>query len=71
MPEAQKEKHTPKKARSACDSCIHFVYDENYLDYACEVSLDEDEMLAYGYGTRRDCPYYQYRDEYINVRKQI
>ncbi|MBQ9736084.1 MAG: hypothetical protein IJV96_04795 [Clostridia bacterium] len=65
------KKKEQKRIQSACDSCIHFVYDEGYLDYACEVALDEDEMLAYGYGTRRDCPYYQYKDEYINVRKQI
>ena len=68
---AEKTNQPIRKAPKTCDSCIHFVYDENYADYACEVSLDEDEMLAYGYGTRRDCPYYQYKDEYINVRKQI
>ena len=67
----EKQKYQPKKPKSACESCIHFVYDEDYAEELCEVSLDEDEMLLYGYGTRRDCPYYQYRDEYINVRKQI
>ncbi len=67
----EKKKYLPKKAVAACESCIHFVYDEDYGDYACEVDLDEDEMLSYGYGVRRDCPYYQYKDEYINVRKQI
>ena len=65
------KKYKPKPAVRACESCIHFVFDEDYADYACEVALDEDEMLSYGYGVRRDCPYYQYRDEYINVRKQI
>ena len=65
------KKYQPKPAVRACDSCIHLVYDDDYADYACEVALDEDEMLSYGYGVRRDCPYYQYRDEYINVRKQI
>ena len=68
---ADTTKYTPKKPKSACESCIHFVYDEDYAEEVCEVALDEDEMLAYGYGTRRDCPYYQYKDEYINVRKQI
>ena len=67
----EKKKHTPKAPVINCDSCIHFVYDEDYADYACEVSLDEDEMLAYSLGTFRRCPYYQYKDEYINVRKQI
>ena len=40
------KKYTPKPAVRACDSCIHFVFDEDYADYACEVALDEDEMLS-------------------------
>ena len=45
---AEQEIHHPKKPKSACDSCIHFVFDEDYAEEVCEVALDEDEMLAYG-----------------------
>lgn len=62
-----------KKATVAknCDSCIHYVYDEEWADYACEISLDEDEREHYRAGMFSQCPYYQYCDEYIDVRKQI
>jgi hypothetical protein len=46
------------------------VFDEGYGDEACEVELDEDEFAAYSMGQFHRCPYYQYRDEYISVRKQ-
>ena len=59
-----------KRPPTNCDSCIHFVFDENYGDEACEVELDEDEFAAYTAGTFHRCPYYQFHDEYINVRKQ-
>jgi len=67
----EKKIHKPKAPVSSCDSCIHFVYDEEWGDYACEVDLDEDERERYAMRTMRSCPYYQYKDEYINVRKQI
>ena len=71
MNQNEKKIYQPKAPVANCDSCIHFVYDEDYGDYACEVDLDEDEMIPYLGGTFRQCPYYQYKDEYINVRKQI
>ena len=67
----EKKIHKPKAPATNCESCIHYVFDEDYADYACEVALDEDEMLAYAQGNFRRCPYYQFADEYINVRKQI
>ena len=71
MVDEKKPRYTPKAPIANCDSCIHFVYDDDYGDYACEVDLDEDEMELYATRTFRACPYYQYKDEYINVRKQI
>ena len=58
----QRAVSSPKKSR---------LYDELLVRGIISLGRDEDELLAYGYGTRRDCPYYQYKDEYINVRKQI
>ena len=81
----QNSENSPKKGLlkrppTNCDSCIHFVFDEGYGDEACEVELDEDEFAAYSMGQFHRCPYsmgqfhrcpyYQYRDEYISVRKQ-
>lgn len=62
-----------KKAEQStnCESCMHFLYDENVADYACEMELDEDEMLLYATQRFRHCPYYRYHDEYLSVRKQI
>jgi hypothetical protein len=71
MQSTGKMKYEPKRAETNCESCIHFVYDEDFGDYGCEVDLDEDEMGLYASRTFRSCPYYQYKDEYINVRKQI
>ena len=34
-------------------------------------SLDEDEMYRFVRGEFRDCPYYQFGDEYQIVKKQI
>ena len=71
MNESQEKKPTPKKRIEAnCDSCYHFVYDEDWGEYACEVNLDEDERLLYSLHRFRTCPYYQFNDEYLHVRKQ-
>lgn len=57
----------------ACESCYHFVENEETGEYYCEVDmgLDEDEYLAFSANRAKKCPYYQYNDEYISVRKQI
>ena len=59
-----------KKLPPSCDTCIHHIYDEECLSYFCDLLLDEDELLRFSY-TNRACPFYQFHDEYINVRKQI
>ncbi|MCQ2385229.1 MAG: DUF6472 family protein [Clostridia bacterium] len=64
-------RYIPKKPVANCESCIHFVFDEEYGDYACETDLDEDETVSYVSGGFRECPYYRYKDEYLSVRKQI
>lgn len=67
---ADMPKNQTQKPVTNCDSCIHFVYDEGYGDEACEVELDEDGFAAYSAGCFRHCPYYQFHDEYLSVRKQ-
>lgn len=58
-------------AGSSCDSCVNYVYDEDYEYYYCMVNLDEDEMYRFLSGNQRECPYYQNDDEYAVVRHQI
>lgn len=60
-----------KKLPPSCDTCIHHEYDEEMLSYYCDLLLDEDEMIRYSYSPQARCPFYQFHDEYINVRKQI
>ena len=64
-------KKTEKKRISSCDICMNYTYDEDYECYTCEVDLDEDEMYRFVRGEFRDCPYYQFGDEYQIVRKQM
>ncbi|MGI6563467.1 MAG: DUF6472 family protein [Clostridia bacterium] len=59
-----------KKAQSKCESCYHYTYDEDYGYYTCQIDLDIDDMERFLTDTFRHCPYYQYNDEYIIVKKQ-
>ena len=59
-----------KKVVGTCESCEFYDYDEEWDEYVCMISLDEDEMIDFlGRNTGR-CPYYRYYDEYKSVRKQ-
>lgn len=59
------------KTPSNCDTCLYYVYDEDYECYCCEVNLDEDEMAHFLSENRFDCPYYHLDNEYAVVRKQM
>ena len=56
---------------SNCETCMNYEYDEEYEYYVCTKNLDEDEMYRFIKGDFRECPYYQFGDEYLIVRKQI
>lgn len=60
-----------KRPQGDCESCIHHQYDEEMLAYYCDMMLDEDEIMRYSFTPHAACPFYQFADEYINVRKQI
>ncbi|MBQ4473728.1 MAG: hypothetical protein IJR36_08125 [Lachnospiraceae bacterium] len=53
-----------------CESCMYYVYDEEYESYYCDMDLDEDEMVHFLRGTRKDCPYYRSDNEYEVVKHQ-
>ena len=59
-----------KKSRTVCEDCVYYDYDEYTDDYACQMSLDEDEAERFMHRETRDCPYYKFYDEYKFVQKQ-
>ena len=59
-----------------CESCLNYVYDEEYECYTCLVDLDEDEMENFmrENKSKRNLPlWYSFRfdNEYKTVNKQI
>ncbi|MDE7278960.1 MAG: hypothetical protein K2N26_04455 [Oscillospiraceae bacterium] len=56
---------------SDCESCVNYVYDEDWEQYVCVADLDEDEMGRFLSGTSRECHWYRLDDEYGVVRKQM
>lgn len=66
-----KSKMSKPVQQSNCDSCINYVYDDDYECYCCEMNLDEDEMAKFLADSFRDCPYYQLDNEYLIVRHQM
>lgn len=55
---------------SNCEQCRNYVYNEYFQYYECDINLDEDEMGKFLNDTFRDCPYFEFDDEYKIVRKQ-
>ncbi|MBQ7016739.1 MAG: hypothetical protein IJN10_07290 [Firmicutes bacterium] len=54
-----------------CEECMHYTYDDEYECYICEMDLDQDEMEQFMRGNFKNCPFYEYGDEYKIVRKQM
>lgn len=54
-----------------CEYCLNYVYDDEYNCYVCDVNLDEDEMVRFLSNSYRNCPHFQFNDEYKIVRKQM
>lgn len=53
-----------------CDKCMFYEYDEEYDQYICTVSMDEDDMMHFIMNKNAVCPYFRFGDEYTIVRKQ-
>ena len=39
-----------------CDTCVNFVYDEDYEYYVCDMDLDEDDMVRVSYRQHQFLP---------------
>ena len=50
----------------SCEFCSNYVYEE----YACVVSMDEDDLAMLMQFKKATCPYFSYGDEYKLARKQ-
>ena len=57
-------------AKTNCDYCINYIYDDETDCYVCSVSLDEDEMDRFLSHSFSECPYFQFDNEYKIVQKQ-
>ena len=53
-----------------CETCVWYVYDEEYDDYLCDMDLDEDELARFLSSDTRSCPYWRPGAESITARKQ-
>ena len=53
-----------------CETCVWYVYDEDYDDYICDMDLDEEEIYIIMADDTRACPYWRPGDDYITARKQ-
>ena len=53
-----------------CETCVWYVYDEDYDDYICDMDLDEDELARFLAADTRSCTYWRPGDGYITARKQ-
>ena len=57
-------------AKTDCNMCANYCYDEENDEYLCEVQFDEDEMVRFLQSPDYACPYFRLDDEYGVVRKQ-
>lgn len=53
-----------------CETCVFYLYDEEYDDYVCDMDLDEDEIVRFLASDTESCPFWRPGDEYITARKQ-
>lgn len=51
-----------------CETCVFYLYDEEYDDYVCDMDLDEDEMVRFLASDTESCPFWRPGDEYITAR---
>jgi len=54
-----------------CESCLHFVEDEETGELFCDMSFDEDDYARMSNKAYKECPYYRYHDDYDLSRHQI
>lgn len=58
-------------ATTMCETCVYYVYDEDYDEYICDVNMDEDDAARLMSGQYKGCPFWRSNDEYETVRHQM
>ena len=56
--------------KSICENCANFLYDDELDEYYCGVNMDEDDYGRFVSSNNKECPYFNFYDEYSIVRKQ-
>jgi hypothetical protein len=56
--------------KTDCTLCAHYIYDEEYECYTCDINLDEDEFARFLSDSMHECRYFNLYDEYKIVEKQ-
>lgn len=59
------------KTETHCTTCTYYTYDEEYGEYVCDVSMDEDDYMRMISDRHYQCLYYRNGDDYRIVRKQM
>lgn len=57
-------------AKTNCDECAFYVYNDDFECYQCEINMDEDEMYRFMSAPDYACPYFRAEDDYFLARKQ-
>ena len=58
------------KVTARCEDCIYFDFDEDYDDYICTQSLDEDQLDQRRPAAAKRCPYIGYYQHYKPLENQ-
>ena len=53
-----------------CEACMYSAYDEEYVEYTCDMLWEEDDAARFLEGQYRSCPYFRPGDDYSIVRHQ-
>lgn len=57
-------------AKTNCDECAFYVFNDDFECYQCEINMDEDEMYRFMSASDYACPYFRAEDDYFLARKQ-
>ena len=66
----KKQKTKKKNISTPCETCEFYIYDEEFGEYVCNISLDMDDMASFIQNQTNNCNYYRFYDEYKSVQKQ-
>ena len=54
-----------------CDTCVYYVYDEEFEEFFCDVNMDEDDAARLAFVRYRECPFWRNGNEYDTVKHQM